>query len=308
MAVKIKLKAPTEGQAPTDPDNLIYAEPAFDGANKLLYIGYTGGTTSAKFMAEGLDGSYATSAQGTLAASAVQPGDNLSTLTNDSGFLSDYSGLATALGTLAGTTTIGAASSTIQIAHDLTVVGDLTIQGATTTLNTAELVVEDHQIVLGNTASPDDGSALSGGIRLKGATDKTFLWENASGGAWVTTESMNLFTGKDYRIAGVSVLSGTTLGTNVVNSSLTSVGTLTSGQWKGQEVQPTYGGTGQTSYTAGDILFASGTTTLAKRSIGSANQVLTVDGAGEPTWADIPAATSTPSSTLTGIVDGGTWS
>lgn len=33
---------------------------------------------------------YATSAQGSLADSAVQPNDNISTLTNDSGFITDY--------------------------------------------------------------------------------------------------------------------------------------------------------------------------------------------------------------------------
>ncbi len=43
------------------------------------------------------------------------------------------------------------------------------------------------------------------------------------------------------------------------------------------------GGTNQTSYTAGDILYASGTNTLSKLSIGSANQVLTVSG-GVPVW------------------------
>jgi hypothetical protein len=36
------------------------------------------------------DGDYATAAQGTLAASAVQPGDNISTLTNNSGFITGY--------------------------------------------------------------------------------------------------------------------------------------------------------------------------------------------------------------------------
>lgn len=39
-----------------------------------------------------------------------------------------------------------------------------------------------------------------------------------------------------------------------------------------------YGGTGLTSYAPGDILYASGTTTLAKLAIGSANYVLTSSG------------------------------
>lgn len=54
------------------------------------------------------------------------------------------------------------------------------------------------------------------------------------------------------------------------------------------------GGTGIASYTIGDILYASGATTLSKLAIGSNNQVLTVS-AGVPTWAT-PAASGTVSS------------
>lgn len=49
------------------------------------------------------------------------------------------------------------------------------------------------------------------------------------------------------------------------------------------------GGTNITSYTAGDVLYATGSTTLAKRAIGSTGDVLTVS-AGLPVWA--PPATS----------------
>lgn len=49
-------------------------------------------------------------------------------------------------------------------------------------------------------------------------------------------------------------------------------------------VAATLGGTAQTSYATGDLIYASGTNTLAKRSIGTTGQVLTVSG-GVPTWA-----------------------
>lgn len=45
------------------------------------------------------------------------------------------------------------------------------------------------------------------------------------------------------------------------------------------------GGTNQTTYSTGDILYASGANTLAKRGIGTAGQILTVVG-GVPTWAN----------------------
>lgn len=66
-------------------------------------------------------------------------------------------------------------------------------------------------------------------------------------------------------------------------------------------VAATLGGTAQTSYAAGDLLYASGTNTLAKRTIGTTGQVLTVSG-GVPTWATPSSggltliSTSTPSS------------
>jgi len=44
------------------------------------------------------------------------------------------------------------------------------------------------------------------------------------------------------------------------------------------------GGTNQSTYATGDILFASGANTLTKRAIGTAGQVLTVTG-GVPVWA-----------------------
>ena len=44
------------------------------------------------------------------------------------------------------------------------------------------------------------------------------------------------------------------------------------------------GGTGQTGYTVGDILYADSTTTLAKLGIGSTGQVLKV-ASGVPAWA-----------------------
>ena len=52
-------------------------------------------------------------------------------------------------------------------------------------------------------------------------------------------------------------------------------------------VAATNGGTAQSTYTTGDLLYASATNTLAKRAIGSTDQVLKVSG-GIPTWAVDP--------------------
>jgi hypothetical protein len=71
--------------------------------------------------------------------------------------------------------------------------------------------------------------------------------------------------------------------TYVGQTSITTLGTITTGTWQGTAVGPTFGGTGQTSYTTGDTLYASAANTLSKLPIGSTNQVLTVSG-GIPAW------------------------
>ena len=56
-------------------------------------------------------------------------------------------------------------------------------------------------------------------------------------------------------------------------------------------IPETGGGTNQTTYTTGDILYASGANTLSKRAIGSAGTFLKVVG-GVPTWASITGTLS----------------
>ena len=56
--------------------------------------------------------------------------------------------------------------------------GTLTVEGTTTTIESVTLTVDDKNIELGSVDSPSDTTADGGGITLKGATDKTILWEN----------------------------------------------------------------------------------------------------------------------------------
>ncbi len=65
--------------------------------------------------------------------------------------------------------------------ENVEIAGNLTVQGTTTTINSTAVSVDDINIVLGDTASPTDLTANGGGITLKGATDKTIIWSNASG-------------------------------------------------------------------------------------------------------------------------------
>jgi hypothetical protein len=109
----------------------------------------------------------------------------------------------------------------------LTVSGNLTVSGTTTTINTANLTIDDPNIELNAIASPTNANADGGGITLKGATDKTLSWDLATL-AWKSSENINIAggVGTSYKIAGTNVLTATTLGSGVTASSLTSVGTL----------------------------------------------------------------------------------
>jgi len=77
-----------------------------------------------------------------------------------------------------GSVTSAKLDDNITIAGNLTVTGNSTVNGTTTTINSTTLTVDDKNIELGSTASPTDSTADGGGITLKGATDKTILWEN----------------------------------------------------------------------------------------------------------------------------------
>jgi hypothetical protein len=116
---------------------------------------------------------------------------------------------------------------------------------------------------------------------------------------------VNVATGKIYEINNVSVLSSTTLGSSVVNSSLTTVGTIATGTWNATTIAVNKGGTGLTSYAVGDIVYASASTTLAKLAGVATGNSLISGGIGvAPSWGKIGLTTHV-SGTLP-VVSGGT--
>ena len=146
---------------------------------------------------------------------------------------------------------------------NLTVGGNFTVNGTTTTIDTTTLTVEDKNIEIGKVSSPSDTTADGGGITLKGATDKTINWVDSTD-SWTLSEHLDLASGKVLKVAGTQILSATTLGSSVVSSSLTSVGTIATGTWNataisGSKVTPDFGS--QNIVTTGSISGAAGTLT-----------------------------------------------
>ena len=138
-------------------------------------------------------------------------------------------------------------SGGITVGAGLTVTGDLVVNGTTTTINSTTISVDDKHIELGATSSPDDSSADGGGVILKGGSDHSILWYNDND-HWESSEHFNLVSGKSYQIADTAVLSATALGSGVVSSSLTSVGTIASGVWQGTAIANAYIANSTVSY------------------------------------------------------------
>jgi hypothetical protein len=130
----------------------------------------------------------------------------------------------------------GLSDSEVTTGGDLTVNGDVTIRGNlvindgdVSIVKTSSLQVENKNIVLADTgdSTSTDEYADNGGIILRGATDHEWLWDRSQT-AWFSTEHINLISGKEYKIDGVTVLSKTSLGSSVTSiPGVTSFGTQT---------------------------------------------------------------------------------
>jgi len=193
---------------------------------------------------------------------------------------------------------------TLNVTGNATIGGDLVVDGTQTIINTQTLDVEDRNIVIGKVDTPSDSTANTGGITLKGATDKTFSWLDATD-SWTSSENVDLASGKSYRINGTEVLSGTALGSGVTSSSLTSVGTIGSGAWEATAVGTGYGGTGQSSYANGELLIGKSDGTLAKATLTAGSSISITNGDGSVEISATGTVASVDVSGGTGLTSSG---
>ena len=87
---------------------------------------------------------------------------------------------------LAGTDTVGISTGgtqriTVDGSGNVTISGDLQVNGATTTVQSTTVTIDDKNIELGSVASPSNTTADGGGITLKASSDKTIKWINSTG-------------------------------------------------------------------------------------------------------------------------------
>jgi len=103
--------------------------------------------------------------------------------------------------------------------------GDLYVDGTETIINSTTIELADFVVGIASTATTD---ILADGAGIKIGPDNTFLYEYNGGTnpSLKSSENLNVESGKAYQIDQTEVLSATTLGSGVTNSSLTSLGTL----------------------------------------------------------------------------------
>ena len=163
--------------------------------------------------------------------------------------------------------------------QQVTISGNLIVQGTTTTSNTVTVSTQDKFINLNDVVIPTDSVADGGGIRLKGDSPHTILWSNTND-SWTSSEHFDLASGRTYKIDGDEVITSTGLGNIIRASTLESVGVLSAGRWEAQTIGIAYGGTGHTN--ANDALNA-----FLPSQAANASKYLTTDGQ-DTSWAAIP--------------------
>ena len=186
---------------------------------------------------------------------------------------------------------------------------NLTVGTTSVTSGTSGYILYNNSGTLGNLATTGSGSvvlatsptfttSIDSGATFGAFASSTTLTEGYTGtGASSThniatgaltgafTKTVNIGTGGTTGSTTTINIGSTTSGTTTVNGTLT----------LGTALAATSGGTAQSTYTTGDILYASATNTLSKLAIGTAGQILTV-ASGLPSWG---AAASSGVTTIT---------
>lgn len=200
--------------------------------------------------------------------------------------------------------------------------GFLKTNGAGTwTVDTNTYLTGNQSITLSGEASGSGTTGISVTLSNSAVISKVLTGFTSTTGTILATDSILQAIQKlDGNLAaatagGVSSVTGTTNritstgGSNPIidisasyvgQSSITTLGTISTGVWQGTVVDELYGGTGIGTYTTGDILYSSATNTLAKLPISTNGKVLTIT-AGIPSW-ETPTSGVTDHTALSNLV------
>ena len=170
--------------------------------------------------------------------------------------------------------------------------------GGTTALTAASSYSQTLNGTGNQTYTMPDATTLTTGVAFvfnNNATGTLTLQDYATGSIGTITSggAVELVLLANGTVAGTWDVHGflpenVTWGTNALNLGST---VITNGTWNGGTIASNYGGTGLTSYAAGDMLYYTSGTALSKVGIGSNGYILTSNGSA-PTWAVNTAATA----------------
>ena len=134
--------------------------------------------------------------------------------------------------------------------------------------------------------------ATSGGIEI--VSDALQLKSTVAGTGLIYSGGVldiNLDTGSGTPVLEFVSDALTIASTYPGQTSITTLGTVTTGTWSADTIAVNKGGTGLTSYATGDLLYASGSSALSKLNIGTTGKVLQVSAGGLPVWGDVDGGT-----------------
>lgn len=213
---------------------------------------------------------------------------------------------------------VESAAVTIGLPNDVTISGNLTVQGTTTQVDSTVVTVADPIFTLGADAadSKDRGIVMKyndGSSRLawmgmddtdnkfkfiSQATNNSEVMSGSLGDAafgsidgTLTTASQTAITEIGTITAGTwnaDIITSTYGGLGIDTSSSTGIASVSGGTWSVQSEMPVaLGGTGLQSVASNSILVGAGTADMTVLTIGSAGQKLQVSAGGAPEWTDV---------------------
>jgi hypothetical protein len=169
----------------------------------------------------------------------------------------------------------------------------LTTDGAITVGTTALSFVQFSgagQITAGQGLSKTGNTLdvnVANGIEISG--DNVQLASTVAGNGLTYTSGVLDVVGTADRIS-VTANAVDIASTYVGQNTITTLGTVGTGTWQANVITYAYGGTGQSSYAKGDLLYASASNTLSKLTAGTNGQTLQLQE-GLPVWADLDGGT-----------------
>ena len=118
--------------------------------------------------------------------------------------------------------------------------------------------------------------ATNGGLELDGSDNLQLKSTVAGTGLTLTSGVLDVIGTADRITANANSID--IASTYVGQSTITTLGTITTGTWQGSVIAALYGGTGQSSYSVGDLLVASGASALSKLTVGTNGKILQSNG------------------------------